>query len=352
MRARPARCRQVDARGAPRGISAAAASIHIDEPQHRLRRDGARLRPRHARVNPPKPTPAPRTAGWRALKRGASIESSPLRRPTSCPSGCGADAEGIRIVDVRERSVPRSTMAHAHASDRQAGGRAGHRRAPASPTRSPAIATRTSPGAPVLVLSGVGPTPQENRGGNAGHESHRIWCGRLTRYAAHRAGTRHVLQEPTKSGVARLRARGGEPGPVYSDFPTETLRAGCTGRVQLDEHFTAKDDSCSCPDEGRQRRWSWTLVGAEAVVLTGAARAARAELRRFLDRLGAVYLGTPAEPRLVPDEHPPCRRHARHGDDRGGRGRHRRRRSLPARVRGHAVSAEPRFLRIADAQSR
>src|SRR5262249_11353050 len=106
--------------------------------------------------------------------------------------------------------------------------------------------------------------------------------------------------------VARAFGVGGDPGPVYLDFPTDTLRAEGPARVQLEEHFRRKRRPLLRPDpasvrDGVELAWS----AKRGVVISGrGARAAGAELVRFLDRLGAVYLDTGESRGLVPDEHP------------------------------------------------
>src|ERR1700733_3281063 len=75
-----------------------------------------------------------------------------------------ADAEGIRIVDVRDERAA-VHMAHAHA---ELTGKLGVALVTAGPgvTNSiTGIANAHVSRAPVLILSGVVPRPQENRGG-------------------------------------------------------------------------------------------------------------------------------------------------------------------------------------------
>ena len=61
----------------------------------------------------------------------------------------------------------------------------------------------------------------------------------ITRYARTVREPALVLQELDEA-VSRAFGQGGEPGPVYIDFPTDTLRAEVPTRVQLDEHFRLK----------------------------------------------------------------------------------------------------------------
>ena len=77
--------------------------------------------------------------------------------------------------------------------------------------------------APVLILSGVPPRAQENRGALQ-DMAHTDFVRPLTRYARTVREPALVLQELDEA-VSRAFGQGGEPGPVYLDFPTDTLRA-------------------------------------------------------------------------------------------------------------------------------
>src|SRR6266404_5087154 len=127
----------------------------------------------------------------------------------------------------------------------------------------------------------------------------------ITRYARTVREPGLVLQELDEA-VSRAFGQGGEPGPVYLDFPTDTLRAEVPLRVQLDEHFRPKAPALLLPDPkavdaAMELLWS----ARRPLVITGrGARGAGSELRRFLDKLGAVYLDTGESRGLVSDEHP------------------------------------------------
>src|SRR4029079_15624903 len=74
------------------------------------------------------------------------------------------DAEGIRIVDVRDESAA-VYMAHAHAELTGGLGVALVTAGPGVTNAMTGIANAHVSRAPVLILSGVVPRPQENRGG-------------------------------------------------------------------------------------------------------------------------------------------------------------------------------------------
>ena len=91
---------------------------------------------------------------------------------------------------------------------------------------------------PVLVMSGVPPRPQENRGALQ-DMVHTDLVRSITRYARTVREPSLVLQELDQA-VSRALGQGGDPGPVYLDFPVDTLRAEVPQAVQLPEHFTPR----------------------------------------------------------------------------------------------------------------
>jgi acetolactate synthase-1/2/3 large subunit len=214
-----------------------------------------------------------------------------------------ADAEGIRIIDVRDERAA-VHMAHAHAELTGGLGVALVTAGPGVTNSMTGIANAHVSRAPVLILSGVVPRPQENRGGLQ-DMVHTDLLRSITRYARTVREPALVLQELDEA-VSRAFGQGGEPGPVYLDFPTDTLRGEVPTRLQLDEHFGAKPSPLLLPDPSAvdaavQLLWS----ARRPLVITGrGARGAGAELRRFLDRTGAVYLDTGESRGLVPDDHP------------------------------------------------
>jgi acetolactate synthase-1/2/3 large subunit len=215
-----------------------------------------------------------------------------------------ADAEGIRIVDVRDERAA-VHMAHAHA---ELTGRLGVAFVTAGPGVTNAmtgIANAHVSRAPVLILSGAVPRPQENRGGLQ-DMVHTDLVRPITRYARTVREPALVLQELDEA-VARAFGQGGEPGPVYLDFPTDTLRGEVPARVQMEEHLRPKAPALLLPDPAAIRAAVDVLWSARRVlVISGrGARGAGHELRRLLDALGAaVYLDTGESRGLLPDDHP------------------------------------------------
>src|SRR5262249_42235089 len=144
--------------------------------------------------------------------------------------------------------------------------------------------------APVLVLSGLAPSPQENRGALQ-DMVHPELVRSITRYARTVREPTLVLQELDEA-VSRAFGEGGEPGPVFIDFPTDTLRVEVPVTVQLEEHFRPKMPAVLPPDPRVVQAAVDLLWSARRpLIISGrGARGAGPELRRFLDRLGGVYL--------------------------------------------------------------
>ncbi len=213
------------------------------------------------------------------------------------------DAEGIRIVDVRdERAAVHMAQAHAELT-----GELGVALVTAGPGVTNAmtgIANAHISRAPVLILSGGTPRRQENRG-SLQDLDHTQLVRPITRYA-------RTVREPSLAlaeldeAIARAFGEGGEPGPSYIDFPTDTLRGIVPKPLQLEEHLRAKPRVVTRPDPGQIAAAAELLWSARRVlVISGrGARTAGPELSALLDRLGAVYLDTGESRGLVPGTHP------------------------------------------------
>ncbi len=158
--------------------------------------------------------------------------------------------------------------------------------------------------ASVLVLSGTPPQPQENRGALQ-DMSHIDFVRPLTRYARTVREPALVPQELDEA-VARALGQGGEPGPVYLDFPVDTLRGEVPRAMQLPELFEPREVRDTLPDpasvaEAVELLWS----ARRPLFISGrGARGAGAPLRRLLERLDALYLDTGESRGLVPEDHP------------------------------------------------
>ena len=213
------------------------------------------------------------------------------------------DAEGIRIVDVRDERAA-VYMAHAHAELTGGLGVALVTAGPGVTNAMTGIANAHVARAPVLVLSGTPPRPQENRGALQ-DMAHVEFVRPLTRYARTVREPDLVLQELDEA-VARAQGHGGEPGPAYLDFPVDTLRARVSPAVQLPEFMAPRARPRLLPDPAAVAQAVDVLWNARRpLVITGrGARGAAQPLRELLDRLGAVYLDTGESRGLVPESHP------------------------------------------------
>ena len=213
------------------------------------------------------------------------------------------DAEGIRIIDVRdERSAVHMAQAHAELT-----GELGVALVTAGPGLTNAvtgIANAHVSRAPILVLSGGNPQPQENRGGLQDMDATQV-VRSITRYARTVRDPARVPAELDEA-IACALGEGGEPGPAYIDFPVDTLRAAVPNVLVTDEHVSPKPRVITKPDPEQVTRAVDLLWGAKRVlVISGrGARGAGPELVALLDRLGAVYLDTGESRGLVPDTHP------------------------------------------------
>lgn len=213
------------------------------------------------------------------------------------------DVEGIRIIDVRDERAA-VYMAHAHS---ELTGQLGVALVTAGPGMTNAmtgIANAHTSRASVLVLSGCPPRAQENRGALQ-DMPHVDMVRPITRYARTVREPALVLQELDEA-VSRALGEGGEPGPVYIDFPVDTQRGIVPAVLQRDEHLQAKPAKVMLPDEASITAAIDLLWSAKKpLVITGrGARGASAEILRLLDATGAVYLDTGESRGLVPDSHP------------------------------------------------
>ena len=213
------------------------------------------------------------------------------------------DAHGISIVDVRdERAAVHMAQAHAELT-----GQLGVALVTAGPGVTNAmtgIANAHVSRAPILIIAGANPRPQENRGGLQDLD-HTHLVRSITRYAR---TVREASLAPAEldEAISRALGEGGEPGPSFIDFPADTLRSLVPKPLQLEEYFQPKSRTVTLPDPAQVARATELLWSARRVlVISGrGARGAGPELVALLDRLGAVYLDTGESRGLVPDSHP------------------------------------------------
>lgn len=245
------------------------------------------------------------TAAWiaRCLKARGIDRVFALCGGHIMPLWMRLDAEGIRIIDVRDERAA-VYMAHAHSELTGQVGVALVTAGPGVTNAMTGIANAHVARASVLVLSGTPPRAQENRGALQ-DMVHTEFVRPLTRYARTVREPDLVMQELDEA-LARAQGIGGEPGPVYLDFPVDTLRAEPSAAMQLPEWLAPRRKPRLQPDpvavaEAVEVLWS----ARRPLVISGrGARGASAPLIRLLDTLGAVYLDTGESRGLVPESHP------------------------------------------------
>ena len=213
------------------------------------------------------------------------------------------DAEGIQIIDVRDERAA-VYMAHAHADLTGQVGVALVTAGPGVTNAMTGIANAYTARASVLILSGTPPQPQENRGALQ-DMNHTEFVKPLTRYARTVRDPNLVLQELDEA-VSRALGHGGEPGPVYLDFPVDTLRAPVSLAMQLPEFFQTRSPQCIYPDpKSVEHAMEIMWQAKRPLIISGrGARGASKPLIDLLNRLGALYLDTGESRGLVPESHP------------------------------------------------
>jgi acetolactate synthase-1/2/3 large subunit len=212
--------------------------------------------------------------------------------------------EGIRIIDVRDERAA-VYMAHAHAELTGSLGVALITAGPGVTNAMTGIANAHVARSPILILSGLPPQPQENRGALQ-DVVHTAFVAPLTRYARTVRDPSLVLAELAEAATRAQGAAGGEPGPAYLDFPVDTQRADAPEALVLPEFFASPPRVATLPDPERIAAAVELLWSARRpLVITGrGARGADRVLVRFLDALGALHLDTGESRGLVPDNHP------------------------------------------------
>ncbi len=214
------------------------------------------------------------------------------------------DAEGIQIIDVRDERAA-VYMAHAHA---QLTGELGVALVTAGPGVTNAmtgIANAHIARAPVMVLSGLPPRQQENRGALQ-DVVHIDLVRSMTRYAKTVREPALILQELAEAASRAQGQAGNEPGPVFLDFPVDTLRGLVPPALELAEHYAPSAAHTILPaqeDLAAAVALLWSAKRPLFITGRGAAGCGPA-LCALLTRLNALYLDTRESRGLVPDTHP------------------------------------------------
>lgn len=212
------------------------------------------------------------------------------------------DAEGIGIVDVRDERAA-VYMAHAYGQLKGTFGVALVTAGPGVTNAMTGIANAHVARAPVLVLSGVPPRAQENRGALQ-DILHTDLVRGITRYARTVREAALVPQELDQA-VARAQGLGGDPGPVYLDFPTDTLRDTVPAALQWPRWFLPQPPARLAASTDIAAAVELLWKARRPLVITGrGAAAARDALVALLDVTQAACLDTGESRGVVPSNHP------------------------------------------------
>jgi acetolactate synthase-1/2/3 large subunit len=210
---------------------------------------------------------------------------------------------GVRIVDVRDEGAA-VHMAHAHAA---LGGGVGVAMVTAGPGVTncvTAMANAQLERVPVLLIGGCAPVAQDDLGPLQGI-AHVDIMRPVTRLSRTLRYADNVPRDLDKA-YATAAGDGNPPGSVYVEIPTDVLRRTVATRIVLREWLDATPPRRFAPDPAEVATAARILGEAKRpLVLTGrGATGSAAELARFLDRTGAVYLDTQESRNLVAAEHP------------------------------------------------
>jgi acetolactate synthase-1/2/3 large subunit len=210
---------------------------------------------------------------------------------------------GVRIVDVRHEGAA-VHMATAHALLTREVGIATVTAGPGVTNCVTAISNAHLERAPVLVIGGCPPTPQDNTDALQGTPSVEI-VRPVTRLARTLREPEQVLRE---LDYALTCATGlmGPPGPVYVEIPVNVLRQPLPTAAALPEFFDPRDPPLVYPDPDSISRAAELLAAARRpLVVSGrGAAGAGSALCALLEASGALYLDTRESRGVVPQDLP------------------------------------------------
>jgi acetolactate synthase I/II/III large subunit len=212
------------------------------------------------------------------------------------------DAEGIAIVDVRDERAA-VYMAHAYGQLRGNVGVALVTAGPGVTNAMTGIANAHVARAPLLVLSGVPPRPQEHRGALQDIVHTDLVRG-ITRHARTVREAALVPQELDQA-LSRAIGLGGDPGPVYLDFPTDTLREEVPRALQWPAWFAPARVAAPPAPANVEAAIDLLWSARRPLIISGrGAVPARDALVRLLGATQAAYLDTGESRGVVPEDHP------------------------------------------------
>ena len=208
----------------------------------------------------------------------------------------------VRVFDVRDEGAG-VHMAHCHAVLTGEVGVAFATAGPGVTNCVSAIANAQLERVPVLLIGGCAPVPQDDLGPLQGIDHVGIMKP-VTRSARTLRTADNLLRDLDKAWATAL-GDGNPPGAVYIEIPTDVLRKPVPPGVVLEEFLRPRAPRRIPPDEAEVARAA-ALVGAacKPLVVSGrGALGASAELMRFLNASGALYLDTQESRGLVPSSH-------------------------------------------------
>lgn len=210
---------------------------------------------------------------------------------------------GIQIVDVRDEGAA-VHMAHAHA---ELTGQLGVCLATAGPGVTNCVtgmANADLSRAPVLLIGGCTTRAQANMG-PLQDIPHVAILAPVCRYARTARVADQALREMDLA-IACAFGDQGQPGPAYLEIPTDVLRTTVAPELVLDEWLAPKPPRAIAPHPDAVAQAVAAIRAARRpLVLSGrGARGTSAQLTRFLDASGALYLDTQESRGLVPADHP------------------------------------------------
>ena len=209
----------------------------------------------------------------------------------------------VRVFDVRDEGAG-VHMAHCHAVMTGQVGIAFATAGPGVTNCVTAIANAQLERVPVLLIGGCAPVPQDDLGPLQGID-HVSIMRPVTRGARTLRTADNILRDLDKAWATAI-GDGNPPGPVYIEIPTDVLREIVPPGVVLDEYLKPKPPRRIPVDVADVARAAALIAEAKRpLVISGrGAMGNAAEVARFLDATGALYLDTQESRGLVPGSHP------------------------------------------------
>jgi acetolactate synthase-1/2/3 large subunit len=209
----------------------------------------------------------------------------------------------VRIIDVRHESAA-VHMAHAHAVLTGHIGVAIATAGPGVTNCVTAVANADLERAPVLLIGGCAPRPQDDLGALQG-TPHTAVMQPVTRLSRTLQVADNIPRDLDQA-ISIALGDGNSPGPVYIEIPPDVLREQLRPNLVLEEYLRPKPLRVLHPDWHDIARAAEVIAEAKRpLVITGrGARGAESELVHFLNATGALYLDTQESRGLVPPNHP------------------------------------------------